>query len=226
MPSSIWRNRIVAMARKEAQSLWRSRTGLWTAALFCFTAATAVGIATFGQEVSPWLGSGLIWVTLLFAAAVNSPQTFAIEQEQGTLDLLRTIADPYTVYWGKSLVAMLALIVLGGLTCLLLVALLGLEPKSPGWLLASILAGAPALAGTMTLSGALTVRAEGRSPLAAAIALPLVMPVAFLGIAATRSSLAGGALQWEGSAVLGLLSYAAISQALGPYLLAAVWRER
>lgn len=223
--SSSWRTEVIAIMRKEFQSELRARTGVLTAVLFGFTTVVALAYATFTKILSGTIAAGLLFVGFLFAAILSLPRTFLVEEEQGTGDLLRLMARPHAVFWGKALfnfVQMLAICtILTGMFILLLK-----QPVTVPWLLAVCLVGSAAsLAAGVTLSGALVAQAANRTALAAAVALPLLLPLAAMAVAGLRVALGDGQLAGGVSAGLGLVCYGIASFAVGPYLFAAVWKS-
>src|SRR5690606_20431982 len=93
----------VAIFRKEVRGDLRQKGGPVTTLLFGIFTVVTLSFATFALKISPQLGAGLLGVALLFAAIVGLPRVVLIEEEQGTGDLLRLLAKPEDVFWGKAL---------------------------------------------------------------------------------------------------------------------------
>jgi heme exporter protein B len=215
---------IAAVLRKELLTELRTKSGLLTAALFSVVAVVAVAFASGGAALPANLAAGLLWVTLLFAAAAALPRAFVVEDEQGTGDLLRLMADPHAVFWGKALFNLFEMLLTGLVLSLLFAVLTNTAVSHWGLYAASLAAGCAALAGTVTLCGALVSQATNRWTLAAAVSLPVLVPLIALGVSATRVSFGAGSM---GNGILGcegLVCYAVAGLAAGPYLFAAVWR--
>lgn len=223
--NSAWRVEIVAVLRKEFQSELRSKSGLTTGLLFSVVAAIAVSFSAYGVTLGGSIASGLFWVTMLFAAVAALPRTFVVEEEQGTGDLLRLMARPHAVFWGKSLFNLTQMTATGLLLSFLFLVLTDQTLKIP-WLFAvSLFGGAASLAGAVTLCGALVAQASNRGALAGAISLPLMVPLIAFAVTGTQVSL--GSYGYDGGvrAGFGLCCYAIATFALGPYLFAAVWKS-
>lgn len=216
---------IAAVLRKEFRSELRTKSGLLTAGMFSVVAVVAISFAGQGRDLSGALASGLIWVALLFAAVVALPRTFISEEEQGTGDLLRLVCRPFAVFWGKSLFNGLLMAVTGLALATLYVGMAGLSVQNPTAFVLSLLGGCGALSGTVTLCGALVSQAAQRSILGGAIALPLLLPLIFLGVEATKFSLGEGNPATSWTAIGGLWLYAIASYALGPVLFESVWKS-
>lgn len=225
---SRWSEEILAILRKEVLSEVRGRAGLLNSILFSIVTVVAVSLATSGNSISPTFAAGLVWVALLFAGAVALPRSFTLEEEQQTGDLLRLMARPHAVFWGKALynlgLMILVALVLSGLF-LVLVSVKADRPTEAWLFVLSLLGASAALSGAVTLCGALVAQAANRATLAGTISLPLLLPVLFLGVTSTKAALGDGTLEHGLVATAGLLSYGVASMALGPYLFAAIWKS-
>ncbi|MBI1757062.1 MAG: heme exporter protein CcmB [Fimbriimonas ginsengisoli] len=217
-----WRREIGAVFAKELAVELRSKAGLMTAGLFGLSAVVAIAMASFNQNVSPTLAAGLIWVVLIFASAVALPRAFLVEEEQATADLLRMIARPHAVFWGKALFNLAQMLVIGLVTSGLYLLFSARPTPQPGLFVLTIALGCAALAGTVTLCGALVAQAANRASLAGAVSVPLLIPLAALGVAALRTALGDPGAGEQAAA--GLAGYAAVTLAVGPHLYAAVWK--
>lgn len=227
--SSRWTTEVGAVFRKEWRSEMRQRSGLTTAALFSFTALVAIVTAAStidfeGIRGGRTIAAGLIWVVIAFSAVVTVPRVFIAEEEQGTLDLLRLTANPHAVFWGK---ALFSLAIVGSTGLILSLLFVGMSSaKVAAWpvFLVGVLGGSAGMAGAVTLCGALVARAANRSTLAAAIAVPLLFPLIFLGVAALRVAFGFDSLDGGWGAGVGIVCYAGATYVVGPWLFAAVWK--
>lgn len=217
---------VAAIFVKEWRSEMRSRHGLFASGLFAFLAVVAMGFSTQGQQPAPTLAAGMLTLTLLFSASVTLPRTFVAEDEQGTLDLLRLIAAPGAAFLGKALYNLVQMAVAGVVLGLLFAMLTGVPVPHPGLLAAGILVEAVALAGAMSLCGALVAGASNRWVLSAAVSLPLLLPQTALSIGVLRVALGEGS--WSGGLqnLAGLGGFAAASFASAPLLVGLVWQRR
>ena len=223
--SDNWSREIRAVFLKELRTELRTKSGLMTAGLFSVVAVVAVSFAAAGGGLPGNLAAGLLWVTLLFASAVSLPRAFVVEDEQGTGDLLRLLARPHAVFWGKALFNLVQMVATGLILAVFFSVLTGTPMTHIGLFLVSLCAGCCALAGTVTLCGALVAQAANRWTLAGAVSLPLLLPMVALGVAATRVAFGVGAFQGGVTGCIGLSCYAVATIAAGPYLFAAVWKS-
>lgn len=223
--NSSWRDEIAAVFAKELRTELRSQSGLLTAGLFGVATVVAVAFGTLGTRLTGGLAAGLLWVALLFAATLALPRTFLAEEEAGTADLLRLYGRPHAVFWGKALFNLVQMTAFTMAFSAIFLVLLDVRLVHPGLYALGVFGGGAALAGSLTLCGALAAPSANRTALAAAVALPLLVPMFAIGVSVLRVSFGVGG--WDGGirAGFGIVGYAVLTFALGPYVFAAVWKS-
>ena len=226
--SSNWSSEVGAVFNKEAQTELRTRTGLVTSGVFALTTIVTVALALFNKNPNKGdlrdVSASLVWVILLFASLLTLPRSFLAEEELGTADLLRLMARPHAVFWGKMLFNIVQIWVLGFFVVLIFFFLTGLHVVWPVMLIGSLFTGGAAVAGAVTLCGAIAAQAANRAALAGAIAIPLVLFPTEWGVSSLRAAVGVGAPGAGIAAVLGLAAYASLSVSLGPWIYAAIWK--
>jgi heme exporter protein B len=223
--NSNWSSEILALIRKEVLSENRNRSAAYTALMLSITTVFTLAFAFFGREMSGEGSAGMLWAALLFAGVGTLTRVFVGEEEQGTGDLLRLWARPHAVYWGKALFGLLQMVLTAALVSLLFLLLTGVEVANPGLLALSLLGGAAALAGTITLASALIAKGSNRGALAGVVALPLLLPLVALGVSAGRSAFDGFALAGGWASCAGIWLYTSAVFSVAPHIFAAIWRE-
>lgn len=221
--NSPWMREVAAVLGKEWRTEWRSRHGLFTSLLFILLASLASGLAASFHRPSPGLAAGMLVVTLLFAAVVALPRSFLIEDEQGTFDLLRLLAQPTTAFVGKALFGALQMVGSAVVVAVLFVNLTGVDVLRPGLFALALILEALALSGGVALCSALVLGASNRWVLAGAAAIPILAPQVFLAVGALRVALGEGSLMGGWQSVVGLAGFALVLLAGGPLLVQAVW---
>lgn len=221
-------SRIRAVLRKELRSELRAASGLTTTVLFSLFTVITLSMATYDLQLSPQLASGLLAVALLFAAIVALPRTVLIEEEQGTGDLLRLIARPDDVFWGKALYNLIVMLLTGLVLSILFLGFTG-TPLAVPWLYLVCLFGACcSFTGAVTLCGALVAQASNRNALVGVLSVPLLLPLVFLTVSGLRVAfdMKAGFNQTNGIiAGFGLVCYGFASLAGGTYLFSSVWKR-
>lgn len=220
--------RIRAVLRKELKSEMRAKNGLVTTILFSIFTVVTIAMATYDQPLSPQIASGLLSVALLFAAIVALPRTMLLEEEQGTGDLLRLVAEPQDVFWGKAIYNLGLMLTTGLVLSVLFLGFTG-TPLAIPWLYCLCLLGSCcAFTGAVTLCGALVAQASNRTALVGVLSVPLLLPLTFLAVSGLRVAfdMKGGFNVMNGViAGVGLVCYGFASLAGGPYLFSAVWKR-
>jgi len=215
---------VAALIRKDLRL--ELRTGESVPAMALFTVSTFV-LFHFGldrDELRGDLASGVLWVTLLFAAVLGINRLFVAEREEGGFEgFLLAPVDRSALFVAKASV-LLAFLVAVEIVAMPAfgVLLLGAVPDLPE-LLAVLLLADLGIAVVGTLVSALAVQTRARDLIVPLLALPLMIPIV---IAAARGSAplldaAGGDLAARWLLILGLydLVFGLIALAVFDFLL-------
>jgi heme exporter protein B len=215
------RRAVSALIRKDLRLELRSPESVPAMVLFSLGTFVLFHFALDQAEVSGNLASGILWVTLLFAAVLGINRLFVSEREEGGFDaFLLAPVDRTSLFVAKALVlfAFLAAVEIF-VVAAFAILLLGPSPWGPLPELALILLLADiGIAVVGTLVAAIAIQTRARDLLVPLIALPLSVPLVIAGARATAPLLAeGGAGALEGrwlltlglyDLVFGLLAYA------------------
>jgi heme exporter protein B len=217
---------VSALLRKDLRVELRSFESMPAMALFSVTTFVLFHFGLQRDSLSGELASGVLWVTLLFAAVLGINRLFVADAEQGGFDgFLLSPADRNALLFAKAL-ALLAYLVVLELVAVPAFALLLLGPPIgqalPG-LLAVLALADIGVAVIGTLVGALAVRTRARDLLGPLLSLPMLVPVVLGAALATKPLFAtpAGTLPLRWLAVLALydLVFALIAFALFEFLL-------
>ena len=168
------------------------------------------------------IAPGILWVGALLSCLLSLDRIFALDFEDGSLDLLATAPIPLE---GVVAVKALAHWLVTGLPLTLLSPVLGILLNLPGpgyvWLMLSLALGTPALSLIGAFGAALTVGLKRGGLLLSLLVLPLYVPTLIYGAEAVRRGADGqGAL----TALLLLAGITAGAAALLPFAAAAAIR--
>jgi heme exporter protein B len=163
--------------------------GLALAFFLIFTALVPLGIGPDSDRLSD-IAAGVLWLGALLACLLSLDRIFQLDWEDGTLDLIATSPLPLEA---ASALKALAHWLTTGLPLVavapILAILLNLPPSAFAWLLASLLAGTPALSVIGTFGAALTVGIKRGGLLLSLLVLPLYVPTLIFGaLTATRGA--------------------------------------
>ncbi|MGB7257757.1 MAG: heme exporter protein CcmB [Pseudolabrys sp.] len=170
------------------------------------------------------LGPALLWLFGELAILLALDRLFVADQEDGSLDLLRTGDIPLELavtakaiaHW---LTTCLPLVVISPLLGLMLNA----EPRALGWVALTLAAGTPALTFIGVIGAALSVALRRGGLLLAVLVLPLTIPVLIFGVIAANAAITGPAPFGPPFTILCALSLASL--VIGPVAAAAALRH-
>jgi len=221
------RSAVGALIRKDL--LLQRRTPEAVPAMVLFSIGTFVlfHFALDEREVSGNLASGILWVTLLFAAVLGINRLFVSEREEGGFDgFLLAPVDRTSMLIAKATLLFLFLSVVEVFVlAAFAILLLGPSPWGPLPELTLILALANAgIAVIGTLVAALAIQTRARDLIVPLLALPLSVPLVIAAARACAPLLTeggAGALEARWLAILGLydLVFGLLAYAIFDFLL-------
>jgi heme exporter protein B len=170
------------------------------------------------------VGPAVLWLGALLASLLALDRLLAVDQDDGSLDLIVTSRAPLELVVGAKAVAHWLT------TGLPLVAasplfgvLLNLEPASIGASALTLLVGTPALTFIGLIGAALAVALRRGGILLPVLVLPLTIPVLIFGVSAANAAL-GGPVSF-GTPFTILCALTLISLVVGPFAAAATLRH-
>lgn len=169
------------------------------------------------------IAAGILWVALLLAALLSLPRIFEADHDDGSLDILALGSLPLELAAAaKSLAHWISTGIPLALMAPVLGILLNLEARAYPLVIATMLAGTPAISFLGSIGAALTLRAKRGGLLLALLVLPLYVPTLIFGISAISSAM----LAPDGFAAsfLILSAISLVSVALSPFAAAAALR--
>ena len=138
------------------------------------------------------IAPGILWIGALLACLLSLDRIFALDWEDGSLELLATSPLPLEAVAG---IKALAHWITTGLPLVaaapVLAILLNLPPEGFPWLIASLTFGTPALSAIGTFGAALTVGLKRGGLLLSLLVLPLYVPTLLFGAEAARRGAEG-----------------------------------
>ncbi len=177
---------LAALFRREMALALRDGNALGTALGFYLM---VVSLLPLGIGPDPALlariAPGALWIALLLSALLSLARLFAADHEDGSLAVLMAAPAPLEfVVLIKIAVHALTTALPLTLAAPVLGSLLNLPPEASGWLVASMLLGAPALSAIGAIGAALTLVARNGGLLISLLVLPLYAPTLIYGVAA------------------------------------------
>jgi heme exporter protein B len=177
-----------ALLRKELLVELRTLESVPGMSLFALSTFVVFHFALNRSSVEGDLASGILWVTLLFAAILGINRLFVADAEEGGFDAFLLAPVERSALFVAKVLTLLAFLLVLELVAVPAFALLllgpSLWPALPG-LLATLALGDLGVAIIGTLVAALAVRTRARDLLGPLLALPLLVPIVIGGSRAT-----------------------------------------
>jgi heme exporter protein B len=192
-----WLGQALIVLRKDLAIELRTGEVVTTSTLFAVLVVVMASLAFYGgPETRRLVASGVVWLSVAFAAVLALGRTWQREREEGALDaLIVSPIAPSAIFAGKALGILLFLGTVEVVVIPLTAVLFALDVTEVGPVLALIaLAATPGIAASGTLFGAMTVRTRARDLLLALVLFPLVAPTMLTAVAASRELLGGAPL--------------------------------
>ncbi len=215
---------MIALLARDLRLAIRAGGGFGLALAFFLIVVTLVPFGVGPQETTlSAIAGGILWVGALLASLLSLDRIFALDWEDGSLDLLATAPVPLE---GVVAVKALAHWVTTGLPLTLAAPAFGVLlnlPPGPGYgmVVLTLALGTPALSMIGAFGAALTVGLRRGGLLLSILVLPLYVPTLIFGADAVRRAVEG--LE-AGTPVLMLAGITAGSVALLPFAAAAALR--
>ncbi len=217
-----------ALLRKELLLERRVPQVIPAMALFSVTTFVVFRFALNRTSVEGNVASGVLWVTLLFAAMLGANRLFVTDHEEGGIEAFLLAPVDRTALFVAKATTFVAFLVLLELVAVPAFVILLLEPglslQDVGRLALVLLLADVGIAVIGTLFGALAVQTRARDLILPLMALPLLVPVIISSAKATAPVLAvagAGALPGRYLALLGLydLVFGLLAYAVFDFLL-------
>jgi len=174
---------MIALLIRDLRLAMRAGGGFGLGLSFFLLVAVLVplGVGPEGATLAK-IAPGILWVGALLACLLSLDRIFALDFEDGSLDLLATAPMPLE---GVVAIKAFAHWLVTGLPLTLVAPVLGLLLNLPGagygWLVASLALGTPALSVIGAFGAALTVGLKRGGLLLSLLVLPLYVPTLIFG---------------------------------------------
>jgi heme exporter protein B len=214
---------MIALLTRDLRLAFRAGGGFGLGLAFFLLIAVLVplGVGPEGATLAK-IAPGILWVGALLACLLSLDRIFALDFEDGSLDLLATSPVPME---GAVAVKALAHWLVTGLPLTLiapvLAVLLSLPAAGYGWLVLSLALGTPALSVIGAFGAALVVGLKRGGLLMSLLVLPLYVPTLVFGAEVVRRGAAGMAVSTPLALLAGITAGAL---ALLPFAAAAAIR--
>ncbi len=216
---------LAAILSRDLKVAWRVGGGALMGVLFFLAVVTLVPFA-LGPDLGLLrrVGPAILWLGALLASLLALDRLLAVDQEDGSLDLIVTASAPLELVVAiKAIAHWLTTGVPLVIAAPLFGVMLNIEPEAIGAVTVSLLIGTPALTFIGLIGAALSVALRRGGILLPILVLPLTVPVLIFGVAAANAA-RGGPVGF-GTPFTILCALTLMSLVVGPFAAAATLRH-
>ena len=214
-----------AILARDMKIAWRVGGGALMGVLFFLAVVTLMPFA-LGPDLGLLrrVGPAVLWLGALLASLLALDRLLAVDQEDGSLDLIVSAPAPFElVVATKAIAHWLTTGVPLVIAAPLFGVMLNIEPAAIGAVTATLLVGTPALTFIGLIGAALAVALRRGGILLPILVLPLTVPVLIFGVAAANAA-RGGPVGF-GTPFTILCALTLMSLVVGPFAAAATLRH-
>lgn len=220
-----WAVGVWAILQKDVRIELRTRYAFNALLMFVLASLLLILFAIGQSPLSERVQAALMWIVVLFSAAVGLGRSFVSEEEGGTVLLLQVNVRGTTVFVGKLLFNFGIILFLSAIAFLAFVFLLGVEVTMPVLLVTTFVLGSAGLSASTTLLAAIIARTSNRSTLLPVLLFPVLIPLLLACVGATRVALMGGTWTAAADEILTLVGYAGVVITAAVLLFDFVWQD-
>lgn len=165
--------------------------------MFVLSSLFLIALAIGQVPISQHLQSALLWVVIMFSAAIGLGRSFVAEEERGTVLLLQLNVRGSQVLAGKLIFNFILLLAVDLVGLAMFVFLLNMRVEDLLLMLTVLTLGSVGVAAATTLLSAIIARASNRGPLLPVLLFPMLIPLLLSVVEAATQALEGG-LGWSG----------------------------
>lgn len=215
---------IVRNLQKDFRVEFRSRFALNMSIAFALITTIALSLAAGGAPFTPRVQSMLLWLIIFFSAMNGLSHIFVREEDQGTSLFLRISASADSIFASKLIYNFTFMIIALCVIAPLFLFFMQVTVRDPAYFAWSVAGGGLSIAALTTIMAAMVAKAGGKGALFTIISFPVLLPVLWLSISATASSLEPSGHADYGTLVF-LLAFSGFITAISFLLFRYVWQE-
>jgi len=221
-----WLNGAWAVFEKDLRLELRNRYAVNMLLMFVLSSLLLVAFAINQASISTRMQSALLWIVILFSAAIGLGRSFVGEEERGTVLILQLSVPGSQVFAGKLVFNFFLLVCVNVIAVAVFTFLLSLDIEHMALLGATLLLGSLGLAGATTMLAAIIARTSNVGPLLPVLLFPLLVPLLLSVVGASQNALRGG-LGWAASTgdLATLAAFAGVVITASVLLFDFVWND-
>lgn len=217
---------VKSLLYKEFLLEWRQRTTLNAMLLYLGSTIMVcyLSLGLKGSSLQAPLWNALLWIILLFAAVSAIAKSF-MQEPDGRLLYLYTLASPQSIIVAKMVYNTALMLLLSGSALLFYSLVLGNPVQDLGLFSLAIALGAISFSATFTLLSAIAQKAGNNGTLVPVLGFPIILPTLLMSIKLAKNAMDGLNRSQSSQEIITLLAINAIVISVSLLLFPYVWRS-
>ena len=203
---------------------FRTRFALNVSIAFAVTPAVSVSLTAAGLPFPSLVQSILLWMIIFFSAMNGLSHIFVREEDQATALFLRITMSADSIFISKFIYNQSFMMIVLAVVTPLFLFFLQVKVILISYFVLTILSGGLSIAAGATILAAMVAKAGGKGSLFSILSFPLLLPVLWVSIFATKNSL-DGARPADYNSLVFLLAFSGFISAISFLLFRFVWIE-
>jgi len=203
---------------------FRTRFALNVSIAFAVTATVSVSLTAGGVPFPSLVQSILLWMIIFFSAMNGLSHIFVREEDQATALFLRITMSADSIFISKFIYNQSFMMIVLAVVTPLFLFFLQVKVILISYFVLTILSGGLSIAAGATILAAMVAKAGGKGSLFSILSFPLLLPVLWVSIFATKNSL-DGARPADYNSLVFLLAFSGFISAISFLLFRFVWIE-
>jgi len=216
----------IQITKKEFLVEFRTRYALTSGILFVLTTLSIIVFSTTNDVKTSGIYAGFLWIVLFFTTITLSGKIFIEEEEKGTSLYLRSIAEPFSIFVGKLMFAIITSTVINIIASMLLpLFITEVVIKNLLQYLLVVILGSIALASVTTILSSIIAKASSKNGLLPILGFPLLLPLVVIGVDATYLSIHSADWTTFLQSILFMVSYSGVMIIVSIFVFPLIWLD-
>jgi len=201
---------------------FRNRYSLYVAIAFSGITTISISLVSGGVPFPTIIQSIILWIIIFFSAINGLLHVFIREEDQGTALFLRMNSSPDSIFLSKLIFNILFFLIILLTVVPLYLFFLQVNVLFPLYFILTILIGGVTISASTTILAALVSKAGGKGSLFTVISFPILLPVLWVSISSTNSTLVKTGRMNYGNLIF-LLAFSGLIISISLLLFRSIW---
>ena len=210
---------------KDLKSEFRTRYVLNSLFMFVLVTISIIRFAMGDEKVDDDTLTGLLWISVFFAASGALSRTFVKEEEKETSVALKLSSEPTGIFVGKLIYNLVLTFCLLLMIVILFVLIMDYSVKNTGGFIVIVITGTFGLVSASTIISAIISKANSKGTLYPVLSFPVLLPLLITVISATKLAAAGASIGSLAGEIQILVSYDVVVTVASLMLFRYVWED-